>query len=198
MDPSYGASSWRRCPAWTDENFAGLAHTTLDAYASRLKKHIFPKWSEFLILDVKPSLVQDWLNSLQAAPKSKGHLKALMHRLFEKAMLWELLPVGRNPMELVEVRGVSRRRKKPRILTVEEFFKLAALIPEPYSIMIVVAQCTGLRASEILALEWKNIDLDGLVMLVRRGVVHGRVRKLKTECSEDDLPLDPDFATVLR
>jgi len=35
-------------------------------------------------------------------------------------------------------------------------------------------------------------------MLVRRGVVHGRVRKLKTECSEDDLPLDPDFATVLR
>jgi len=26
-----------------------------------------------------------------------------MHRVFEKAMFWELIPVGRNPMSLVEM-----------------------------------------------------------------------------------------------
>jgi integrase len=120
-----------------------------------------------------------------------------MHRLFEKAMLWELLPLQRNPMELVEVRGISKRLKKPRILTVEEFFAMLELIPEPYRTMVIVAQCTGLRVSEILALEWSLISFERLTMVVKRAAVNGRVKKLKTEYSEDELPLDPDFATVL-
>ena len=63
--------------------------------------------------------------------------------------------------------------------------------------MVVVAQCTGLRAEEVLALEWQDIDFENLSMRVVRAVVHGRVKTVKTEYSEDDLPLDPEFATVL-
>ena len=33
-----------------------------------------------------------------------------MYRLFDKAMLWELLDVQRNLTELVEVKGISKRR----------------------------------------------------------------------------------------
>jgi hypothetical protein len=35
------------------------------------------------------------------------------------AMLWELVPLERNPMGLVELKGVSRRLRPPRILTEE-------------------------------------------------------------------------------
>jgi len=63
--------------------------------------------------------------------------------------------------------------------------------------MVVVAQCTGLRAEEVLALEWQDIDFENLSMRVVRAVVHGRVKIVKTEYSEDDLPLDPDFAAIL-
>jgi integrase len=54
--------------------------------------------------------------------------------------------------------------------------------------MVVVAQCTGLRVSKILALKWSDIDFDQLVMRVSRKVVNGRVSRLKTEYSQDDLP----------
>jgi hypothetical protein len=37
---------------------------------------------------VKPMLIQAWLKELEAAPKTKGHIKAVMYRLYEKAMLW--------------------------------------------------------------------------------------------------------------
>ena len=134
------------------------------------------------------------LKNMDAAPKTKGHFKAIMHRLYEKAMLWELVEWQRNPMELVEVKGISKRRKKPVILTVEQYYVILALIPEPYRTMVVVAQCTGLRAEEVLALEWQDIDFENLSMKVVRAVVHGRV---KTEYSEDELPLDPEFALVL-
>lgn len=84
------------------------------------------------------------------APKTKGKIKALMHRLFEKAMFWELISVGRNPMALVEIQGASKRRKKPIILSVAQYFAVLELLPEPYRTMVVVAQCLSLRAREIL------------------------------------------------
>ena len=134
---------------------------------------------------------------MDAAPKTKGHFKAVMHRLYEKAMLWELVEWQRNPMELVEVKGISKRRKRPIVLTVEQFYQILELLPHPYRTMVVVAQFTGLRAEEVLALEWQDIDFENLSMKVVRAVVHGRVKTVKTEYSEDELPLDPDFATVL-
>ena len=111
----------------------GLAYSTTISYLSMLNTHIKPRWKDYLVSNVKPALVQEWLNEKRAAPKYKGHIKALMRRLFEKAMLWELLPLQRNPMELVEVRGISRRQRRPRILTLEEFIALIMLLHEPYS-----------------------------------------------------------------
>ena len=73
--------------------------------------------------------------------RPKGHIKALMHRLYEKAMLWEMVDLQRNPMQLVEIKGMSKRQKKPLILTVEQYYQLLDLLPQPYRTMIVVAQC---------------------------------------------------------
>jgi integrase len=63
--------------------------------------------------------------------------------------------------------------------------------------MVVVAQCLGLRVSEILALQWPDINFTELTMRVTRAAVDGVVDEVKTEYSEDDLPLDPDLGTVL-
>jgi integrase len=134
---------------------------------------------------------------MDAEPKTKGHFKAVMHRLYEKAMLWEIVEWQRNPMELVEVKGISKRQKKPIVLTVEQYYQILDLLPQPYRTMVVVAECTGLRAEEVLGLEWQDIDFENLSMRVVRAVVHGRVETVKTEYSEDELPLDPDFAAIL-
>jgi integrase len=109
-----------------------------------LNKHILPRWQYTHLAEVRPMFVQDCLDQVRLAPNTKAKIKALMHRLFEKAMFWELMPVGRNPMALVEIQGASRRRKKPIILTVEQYFAVLGLLPEPYRTMVVVALCLGL------------------------------------------------------
>ncbi|HZQ42382.1 MAG TPA: site-specific integrase [Acidobacteriaceae bacterium] len=183
-------------PGQTCDRAGDLSYSTALSYLSVIKR-VRAEWGSTRITRLKPMKVQEWLRNMDVAPKTKGHIKAIMHRLYEKAMLWEMVDWQRNPMELVEIKGISKRRKKPVVLTTDQYYLILNLLPEPYRTMVIVAQCTGLRSEEVLALEWSDISFENLSMRVTRAVVHGRVKLVKTEYSEDELPLDPDFATLL-
>src|ERR1035438_5328368 len=71
------------------------------------------------------------------------------------------------------------------------------MLHEPYRTMVTVAMCTRPRLSEDLALRWEHIDFEAGAMLVQQGVVNGRIGKVKTEASNDSIPLDPAFAQIL-
>ena len=175
----------------------GLSYSTAAGYRSYLTRHIEPKWGSTPLASVKALEVAEWLKSLPLSPKTRGQLKALLHLLFEKAMLWELIEIQRNPIELVKVTGSSRRQKKPQVLSPEKFQELVTVLKEPYKTMAIVAMCIGMRISEVLALRWEHIDFKAGAMLVQQGVVNGRIGKVKTEASNDEIPLDPAFAEVL-
>ncbi len=116
-----------------------------------------------------------------------------MHLLFECARRWELTDT--NPIELV--RQSSKRAKTPRRLTIEEFRALLAELSEPYRTMAILAGCLGLRISEILGLQWADIDLLNCKMSIRRSVVQGHVGPVKTAYSEADLPLSPEIVKAI-
>jgi integrase len=139
--------------------------------------------------------VEDWLKRLKLAPKSRGHIRALMSALFKCAQRWEL--VANNPMQLVRVKNVSKRLERPSVLTAEEFHKLLLHVREPYRTMVLIAGCLGLRASEIVGLQWGDFDFQKSTLLVQRGVVHGRVDDVKTEYSRDAMPIAPELVKEL-
>jgi integrase len=112
-------------------------------------------------------------------------------------MLWGLIDVQRNPLELVKVKGGSKRQKALVTLTNEEFQLLLGELKEPFRTMATVAMCMGLRISEVLALRWESLNFDAGTMLVERAVVNGRIGPTKTETSKDDVPLDGELASIL-
>jgi integrase len=173
-----------------------LAYSTAISYLS-LCKRIRGAWGDTKLDGFKPLAFQKWLKELKAEPKTKGHLKAFVNRLFYKAKLYGMLSFYENPIGLVEVRGISKRTRKPVVLTVEQFWLIFALVKEPYNIMIVLAQCTGLRVSEVLALKWSAIEFEHLLLVVKEAVVHGRIGFPKTEYSKDAAPLDPEVGSDL-
>jgi integrase len=61
-------------------------NSTASRYHSRLKSYVKPNWAECLLDQIKPLLVEDWLRKPSLAPKSKSHLKNLMHVSFNAAM----------------------------------------------------------------------------------------------------------------
>jgi integrase len=179
------------------DNPDGLAYSTVMSYRSNLNKHIKPAWQHVYLSDFKPQAANEWLKRLPLAPKSRAHIRGLLHLLLEKAMLWDMIELQRNPVELVRVRGSSVRVRKIHVLTPDEVNTLLDSLPEPYRTMVLVAVCTGLRVSELLALRWDHFDFVEGTLLVQSGTVNGRVGAVKTLASNDYVPLAPVFQTAL-
>ena len=175
----------------------GFSWSTAAGYRSYIKTHVRPKWEGTPISEIRPFDILEWLKSLPLSPKTRGHVRALMHLLFERAMLWGLMDLQRNPVEVVKLRGTSKRQKKPQILSPEQFQALLGHLKDPHRTMVMVAMCTGMRVSEVLALQWEHINFESGEMLVQQGVVNGRIGRVKTEASNDYIPLDPTFAQIL-
>ena len=175
-----------------------ITHGTLASYRSMISQHILPKWGDMYLQDVRPALVQDWLRTLTLSPTYKGHIRSLMYRLFDRAMIWELIGVDRNPMDLVEVKGISKRRKRPRILQVKDAWRIFDALAQPYRTIVLIALCFGLRISEILGLRWTDFDFKRSAVLIQRSAVGKRLNKLKTECSQDEVPLERGFIVELK
>jgi len=187
-------------------------HTTASALRSMVKYRIRPYWYQERVSDMakNPMAVEQWIKGLMTtprkkdekprplAPKTKGHTKAMFHRLFECAMRWRYLEVQRNPMSLIELHGSSKRTRKIVLITTEQYQKLLPLLPQHCQVMVTLAMCLGLRISEILGLRWEDVDVEGATLQVRRSVVNGHVEDTKTLASEDELPLHPDLVSVLR
>jgi hypothetical protein len=67
------------------------------------KLHILPQWEDHRIADVDAYAVDEWLTALTFGQASKVRARNMMKRLFDLAMLWKWIPLGRNPMALVKV-----------------------------------------------------------------------------------------------
>ncbi len=167
-------------------------------YLSWIRSQIRPKWGDCPIAHVKPLAVELWIKGLPLSGRSKGHVREVMHMLFDWAMRWELIPHDRNPMSLVRVKGCSKRTRLPKILTIEEFNRLLERLKEPYRTMALVALFLGPRVSEIAGLKWSDVDWDRSTISIARSWVIGEVADTKTEGFAKSLPMDSDLAVILK
>jgi len=167
-------------------------------YLSWIRSQIRPKWGDCPIAHVKPLAVELWIKGLPLSGRSKGHVREVMHMLFDWAMRWELIPHDRNPMSLVRVKGCSKRTGLPKILTIEEFNRLLEKLKEPCRTMALVALFLGPRVSEIAGLKWSDVDWDRSTISIARSWVIGEVADTKAEGSAKPLPMDSDLAVILK
>ena len=173
-------------------------HTTARMYSCFLRNHILPKWGKEPIQALQPRPVELWLRDLPLSPKSKTHVRALMHALVEYAMWAGILEINRNPISLVRNAGATQKTRKTRSLSVEEFHALLKELQEPFATMALVSVCLGLRVSEMLALKWSDVDWLDARLSIQRGIVNGRVADVKTQGSARTFNLSAELLDRLK
>jgi integrase len=173
-------------------------YSTRRSYESWLKNHIIPKWGGSEIKGVQARPAELWLKSLELTPRSRAAVRGLLRILWDFAMWRGDVPTQRNPMELVTIKGASKRTSKPRSLTVDEFQRFIVHLGEPFRTIALVCVCFGLRISECLALRWSDVDwLEGKLG-IERGIVRQRIDDVKTETSNEAITVSQPMLDTLK
>lgn len=180
------------------EDFLSLRHSTQTTNRSLIDLHIRPRWEVVKLADVSAIAVKTWLDKLPLGAASKARARNLISKLLDLAMLWEYIPVTRNLMQLVKVKGSTKRVKKLVVITPAQFKSLVEALPEPYSLMVLVSGCLGLRVSETLGLKWRDFNFAEGTLQIAQVFTHGQVQELpKSDASGETLPVHPKLLELL-
>ncbi|WP_406727003.1 hypothetical protein WJ438_23575 [Streptomyces sp. GD-15H] len=132
-----------------------------------MRLHILPTFGAGSVADVTTARVRGWRGKLLAAGVGEptvGKAYQLLRALMNTAVDDELL--RRNPCR---IKGADRYDVPERpVLTVAEVFAVAASLAPRYRLLVLLAAFTTLRFGELAALRRRDVDLEGLILTVRR------------------------------
>jgi integrase len=171
-------------------------------YRDFLRVWIRPHWAPLDIREVRTIAVEAWLRQLNRkdnqplANASKAKIRNLMSVLFNHAIRYEWLEQGKNP--ITHVRQSAARQKDPEILSPEELRSLIGQLEWPFNMMVLLIATTGMRRSELLALQWHDIDFENLLICIKRSIFAGIIGKCKTQNSNKPLPVADYVARELK
>ena len=92
----------------------------------------------------------------------------------------------------------QRVASEARHFTVEQVQRILALSGEPWRTLFCICTLDGLRAGEVLGLQWGDIDLEQRILQIRRTAWYGKTQTPKSRESETTLPIPDALAGILK
>jgi integrase len=193
---------------WLEATKSQLRPTTEYVYRRYLKL-LHPFLPPIKAKDLKPKQAEELLAKLgeQYKPGTVSVCKRLLSTAFNRGVSWEI--IAKNPFK-----GVRIRQEKPTY-TVWTADQINAFLDAvrykcehhngnwSYYTAFMIAVHTGMRKSEILALRWSNVDIDGRQIYVRESIheLYGQHRKhvddTKSKAGNRAIWIDDDLADEL-
>jgi len=152
---------------WTQTIKAEVSPSTHERYAIIVRCYLKPGLGTIQLQRLTPSDIQKAYNNFDRnpSPRTRRHIHRILKSALARAVEQQALP--RNPADAlkrlpkVEVEPIAT-------LTVEQSSRLLKAIRHTTTYWpTLIALATGMRRGEILALRWKNLDLEhGVVRVV--------------------------------
>jgi integrase len=153
--------------SWLLSIKATMEFSTWQRHEEYVRLHIVPALGKVRMAQVTPQQVQALYAERLASGLSSTtvhHLHATLHKAFKDAE--RLRVVARNVTKLVNVPRVAETEIHP--LTAEEARRLLHVTRgERSSALYALALSSGMRVSELLGLQWSEVDFDNSLIRVR-------------------------------
>lgn len=164
-----------------------LKNSTRQHYGFFIDKYLLPTWGTMKLCKMNVIELQDFFNSFHPRLSSKSIrlMHACLRVHLNQAKVWGM--VERNAA--IGVRLPRKKQRKPTILlplaTISKFIEL---LPEPTKTAVTLIVFGSLRIGEVLALRWRHIHADRIV--VEERVYEGEFDDVKTDAGEREVPFD--------
>jgi integrase len=168
---------------WAAINVGGK---TLERYRELISAHVKPHVGAMLIQKVQPvNLAELYAKLLREgskqrgkpantglSPRTVGHVHRAIHKALTVAVEWGV--IQRNAAEVA--RPPKLERTEIEILSVEQARMLIEKLKgHPLYPIVVLGLATGMRRGELLALRWKDVDLDGGKLRVEQSLEQTKI-----------------------
>jgi integrase len=182
-----GAKEWRK-------------HSTKELHTQIVDDVLVPRWGNQAAVKIKPRQIKVWLTSLIVEGGTRDKYKTVMGTVYKFAQCEGLLPLGEqyNPVHYVTGIG-SASDYEPVVLTPEQTLKVLQELEQPEYTMVVLVAATGIRASEMLGLRWRDILWERSEIRIKQTYVHGYIQQgAKTRLSKSCVIMHPVLAQLLK
>jgi integrase len=143
---------------------------TFNSYESLLRIHIREKLGLKRLSDIQALEIQQLYNDMKKSglsPRTIRYVHTVLSSALKQAVKWKLL--NQNPCDLCEL--PRKEKTEMKYLSSEQTAKfLEVAKDDKWFALFLLAIETGMRPSEYLALQWKDINFDHKVLSVRRVV----------------------------
>ena len=170
-DPRRGRQPFRRFveDEWFPNHLIEL--TTRQSYSYELHRYILPTFGRLPMVTILPSHVREWVTKLQqdgVRPPTIRYCMTILSAIFTTALNDQVTFL--HPCKGVKAPPVVRKR--PRIVTPEQFDTIHAALPSRDLQLLVETDIeTGLRWGELIELRPGDIDWTASVLIVSRVAV---------------------------
>ncbi|MCO2230280.1 site-specific integrase [Pseudomonas aeruginosa] len=143
---------------WLANKKQHLSSSTFDGYRKIVEQRLIPALGPTLLVDLKRKTVRDWLNTLEISNKTLSNIQSCLRSALNDAVDEEEL-IETNPMA-----GWTFSRKDQvkeddvDPFTPEEQRAILAALDGQAKNLVQFAFWTGMRTSEMVALDWGAID----------------------------------------
>lgn len=191
---------------WISVTKKTIRGTTLSSYEITYNQYIKPYIGEKNICEITPFDCQKVMNAMgDKEYKSSSILKtkSVLKLMLESAVENEL--IDKNPCGKKTKSNVGTSSKAREALTLEEHKKLLEVVDEAgYADQYKFALQTGIRAGELIALQWDDIDFKRNIIIIQR-TAHYRNHPgewefgdPKTGSGKRTIPLTKEAAMLLK
>jgi integrase len=107
------------------------------------------------------------------SPQTRRHVHRVLSAALSRAVDQQL--IARNPCDAFRKRLIRVERREMLVLSVEQSTRLLeAIRAHRVYWPVLIALATGARRGEILALRWRNVDLDTNTVTIERSLEHSK------------------------
>jgi integrase len=166
---------------WLDAVRDDISPGTHAFYTHTADRFLIPAMGKLPLSKLSPALIQSAYAALAADGRRDGrgglsaqtrrHIHRVLSTSLARAVELQILP--RNPCDALRRRLPKVERHELNVLSAEQAAMLLDAI-RPYRIYwpTMIALATGARRGEILALRWRNVDLDAGAIRIERALEH--------------------------
>ncbi len=182
---------------WEPVLLPTLKYATQKHYQYTLRVHILPAFGIVQLREITREAIQAFLISkLQGGLswQTVHHLRCALSKVLGTAEEWGY--IAENPTRKTRLPRRKDKYERP-IITPEQIRLLVPNLSEPARSVVLLLLTTGFRVGELLALRWRDVDLEVGVLRVRETVYDGHFDEPKTKKSHRVIPIGPQTVGIL-